>query len=256
MTTQDLFSKIQVAINDPTFTKIQRAEYLQYLQETLGQIALHSGLYLYTTTIKANEGDKSFMITLLNREPMKIEHVTRGGYVCREFSDNAMRNAEVSEDQRGFATNNTIIGDRAYSVRLSHIEGTIELFFPVSFYDQEELVVTLSTTLDSDELPTEFADPKFIPLYAFDAIYHGVLSKIMQSLMIRDSREYNNSWQMAEQLYDRKKKDLLAYIRKLKSRAGVEQIQPLLWLSDNGIDHRTGGPGIPPEYTTNYIEWD
>ena len=53
MTTQDLFSKIQVAINDPTFTKIQRAEYLQGLQGIKGDRGLQGNQGL-----KGEKGDK------------------------------------------------------------------------------------------------------------------------------------------------------------------------------------------------------
>jgi hypothetical protein len=254
MTTQDLFSKVQVSINDPTFTKVQRYEYVQYFKETMAQIALHSGLYLHRELLTMNLGDTDVVVDLPAREPLKLEHVKRGGNVCREFSTVAIHNALADADNRPFSTNDTVLGGRAYSVRLSpNNQGQIILSFAIPFQQDEEVEVVISSTLSDDSMPEEFQDPHFIPIYAFDAYYHGVLSKVMQSLMIRDTREHNNNWQMAEALYDRKKKDLVAYIRKLKSREGLELIQPLLWLSDKGIDHRTGGPGIPPEYTTNII---
>lgn len=254
MTTQDLFSKVQLAINDPAFAKVQRYEYVQYFNETMAQIALHSGLYLHRETVTMNLGDTEVVITVPTREPFKVEHVKRGGNVCREFSTVAIHNALADSDSRGFSTNDTTLGGRAYAILLSpSTQGQIILAFPVEFQQDEEVEVVMSMTVDQANLPVEFNDPHFIPIYAFDAYYHGVLSKVMQSLMIRDAREHNNGWQMAEQLYDRKKKDLVAYIRKLKSREGLELIQPLLWLSDRGINHTTGGPGIPPEYTSNII---
>ena len=245
-----------MAINDPAFVKIQRAEYVQYFKETLGQIALVSGLFLQGEVYKATGGETVVTFALGSSQPLKVEHLTRGGLVGREYSDNAMRNADASSLGRGFMTNNTTLDHRAYSVRLTpSVDNTIEIFFHKPLVLDEEINVTFSTSIDENSLPQAFNDVEFIPIYAFDCLYHGVLSKVMQKLMIADAREYNNSWQTAEMLYSRKMKDLIAYVRNLKSRAGVATVQPLLWLSDNSGEIPKGGNGIPPNYTTNIIDW-
>jgi len=253
MTTQEIFSKIQIAINDPKFAKVQRAEYLQYLEETLAQIAFDTGLYLNNFELDTQEGSNEVSIDLSTGEPLKIERVERNDYVCREYSVNAIKNAIVDSNNRGFSTNNTSLDIRAYGVILEpNYPPRMRLIFAEPFIRDEKVKVTVSSTIEKTNLPTTFSDPKFIPIYAVDTVYYGVLSKILQVLS-GSYKDIKNDWIETDIMYIKKKKELKAYLKSLKSRSGVNVIQPILWLSDIDGDRITGSHGMPEEYWKSII---
>jgi len=258
MTTQDIFSKIQIAIGDVTFSKIQREEYLQYLEETLGQIAVNANYYLISVN-KVPLADEHVISVAFsnNSEPVNLDYVTRNRIECREFSSNSMFTASQDPLNRGFQVNDTPVNEQAYATRIIPPRGTntdvsLLLYFPVAFSGIEEVDMVISMTADTASLPNRFNDPKVIPLFAYDAVYNGVLSKVLQSLMIRNLAKHGNNWQTVEMIYNRKVKDLYSYIKRLKSRNSFPEIQPLKWMSDSGARVKSGS-GIPPEWSSTII---
>lgn len=259
MTSQDIFSKIQLAIGDITFNKIQREEYLQYLEETMGQIAVYASYYLDTPPIFKPVKDSHIIeINYLDgSEPIALNYVTRGKLECREFSNQTMFAAANDPLHRGFHVNDTSINKQAFTSKIippvnNETTSKLLLYFPIPFEADEEVEVIVAITANGTTLPSKFNDPKHIPLYAFDAIYHGVLTKVLQSLMVRNLSKHGNNWQTVEMIYNRKLRDLKSYIVRLKSKNSYPEIQPLKWLSDTG--HRIqSGSGIPSEWSKTII---
>lgn len=257
MTTKDILNKITVALDDINFNKIQRYEYIKYIEETLQDIALECNLYLDKMELIGKDGETSVEISYENKQPIAIEHVARNGFVCREFSSNAIKNAQVDLGNTGFSTNATILNERAYCII---VEGTkqkqLKLEFAVPFHGEEKIEVLLSTTISSDKIPTEYKDPVDVPAYLYNCLYYGVMTRVLETMSLRNEKRYSE-YPVFKSNYDREKKKVKAYLVNLKSKAGLNLIQPLLWLSESNYrDGQVKEYEFPPEYTSTIIQWE
>ena len=228
MNRNNLYSRIQSNIGDFIWAKVQREEYYLMFQEVMQELSSKCSFNTmkYEATITV-EGYKH-LISIPNVEIYKLDYLKRGNIDCREISSQSIATAQ-SDLGRGFHINDTPLDDLHFSVTALPEGLELEFSNPLRSNEKLEAVLIVNQTDGTDS----FTDKTKLPYFAYNALYYGVYTKVLDKLVTSGTGQYNGIYQATAMAYQNAKIELKAYIYNLKTETSFPQIQPLLWLSED-----------------------
>ena len=228
MNRNNLYSRIQANIGDFIWAKVQREEYYLIFNEVMQELSLQCqfNTIKYEATVPAV--GYTHLITLPDTEIYKLEYVKKNGLDCREISSQSTVTAQTNLG-RGFHINDTILDKIHYSVR--NVNDGLELTFAYELQIDDKIESVLITNQPSNI--DSFTDTTKLPYFAYNAIYYGMYSKVLEKLLSLGMGNYAPVYSNSMIGYQNQKMELKAYIRNLKTSTSFPQIQPLKWLSED-----------------------
>ena len=228
MNRNNLYSRIQANIGDFIWAKVQREEYYLIFNEVMQELSLQCQFNTMAYEANVLLTGYTHSITVPDVEIYKLEHVKKNGLDCREISSQSIVTAQ-SNLGSGFHINDTILDSIHYSVR--NIGDGLELTFAYELQVGDKIESVLITNQPSN-IDT-FTDTSKLPYFAYNAIYYGMYSKVLEKLISLGMGNYGGIYNNSMIAYQNQKMELKAYIRNLKTNTSFPQIQPLKWLSED-----------------------
>jgi hypothetical protein len=270
MTTNLLFSLVQKKINDITFSKVERQEYIVSLDNVMQDIARECDVFFssqsYSVGVDMVEGDFFFDILVSNIiSPIKIEYLKRGkmdnegNYFfseCREISYASVLHSKDSTDKDGYNVNSSALGTIFYAVQVISVRNALNQYvLRVHFtspFQADEQIHVYATTSQPYGNPVSFASTLIdVPSHIAHVAEFGILSYVT-SLLYFGFNQFGNQYQLATAEYESRKKKLKSYVINLKTKSSPIIVQPFKFLGE-GVERSVGDPGIPEEWYGNIL---
>lgn len=228
-----LYSKVQSQIHDTAFEKVQRAEYVDYAQRVIEDIASETKVWIASTTLTPNPSATPVdpapsLVTLpANLSVRKIYHVTRNGVECREFSRQTVNN--VSRGYYGFTINRTELDELAFTTQARSDE-SIDIQFGQDFQADETVMVEYLTGRPVNLVAWE--DAVSVPDWLSEAVEEGVRMQCFKLLYNQGDESMFGRYQNAERVYREELKKAISFTRNFLDERSPVQSQPMIWLEE------------------------
>lgn len=220
----NILSRCQQDVKDLGFERIQRQDWVDWLERAFFELSEVSRVYKEEYTVTPAYGVNT--ITVPERV-IALSQVYRNGKECREFSEVAVQNARRNIVSFHVNSSDLSTDPLGYSVRVNTDE-TVTLTFSIDFDGLQEVIIQYFSDVNTQ--PSVFTDTTQVPNWMENALYWTVLKHCHNALMQGSTGElYNLSERRAakaERMSEKYIREASAYVRGLKSKSGRVQIQP------------------------------
>lgn len=234
-TLQDIYSEVQKSLGDLAFRQFQRQEWTDWAQDVFFTIADKCKVFPAQQTYTPNPASApvspapSSFTAPASDKILRTVRVKRAGVDCREYSFQAANNA--AQGIYPFGVNAwELDGNSFAAVKLS--DDSYTFYFASTFSEDETVIVDY--VKEGVTLTGTFSDTLAIPHYMKEAVVAGLRCKALEQLFYLG--KLNGAPQLyntAEAKYDRSKRDLAAYIYRLKDESSFSVAEPFRFLSDD-----------------------
>lgn len=224
MRLNEIYSRVQLDIDDLSHDKIVKGDYFNFAKTVLGDMAKHSRRWLEFVDVPI-AADTDTVTYTHPTDVMYIEHVSMLERNLREISLPSMLNARADRFNRPFTVNETEID---YGFYASTIDGAVvTLYFPYTITATNTIKLTLSVAAPSIAYELRPDIDFEVPTYMQNAMRAGIYYNAIRTLMPREPNKWGSLYPLARQEYDSEMRKLASYVINLNAKNSFPQIQPV-----------------------------
>lgn len=228
-----LYSRVQSQIGDLSFSKIQRAEYVDYAQRIIEDLASETKVWINTATIIPNptatpvDPIPKTALVPANLSLRRIYRLTRNGKEAREYSIQTI--ASAAAGNFGFSINHTEFDGLSFATQ-SNPDESVTIQFVQGFELDEEIKVEylagrpFSLTLWHNAIS--------VPDWLADCIEEGIRMQCFKLLFNQGDNTQQARYQNSERLYKDYLRKAISYTRNFLDEHSPLQMQPMIWLGE------------------------
>lgn len=241
-----ILSDVQMDLGDNANEAIQRAEYVDTINNIIRTVSSETRIYLNRKIYTPNDGTSTdpiyqctvaasdsphFLLTVYRKKITETLFTE-----CREYG--YQTNMATLRGERSFQKNDVQLGTREFHTQfMNESTGLVDdgrhIIFNEPIEPLEEIAVDFVSNAPITVVTWSENMTLQVPNFLEDAVRYGVQYRLMERLFNRGNNDYSSRAQVAERNYDKALKKARAYANNYLHKGSGMQLRPIKWLPEN-----------------------